>query len=260
MADSVELAHAEVPSEWGITLFSEMVRLNVGKIEVLAYVANMVHCIIDSQHVPTALRHRQDVELIIKPDGVLRSVPVSAVCNFPAELAAELFPLLRSSHDSLIRAASKAPLNPAARRAYSPGVTDFLSSTVGRQLQHPSYHARHDETVSPSQFNEGATRQVSLSIYERNPYARQRCIEHYGCRCSICGFDFGAVFGDLGRGFIHVHHLKPLAEIRAEYQVDPIADLRPVCPNCHAMIHRNAEMMTIEQLRERIQSHVTSAC
>jgi hypothetical protein len=109
------------------------------------------------------------------------------------------------------------------------------------------------------QPDEGATRQVSVNCYERNPYARQQCIQHYGCRCSVCGFDFEAVYGELGSGFIHVHHLKALSEIGQEYEIDPIADLRPICPNCHAMIHRDTKMMTIERLREVIQSHVRSA-
>ena len=59
---------------------------------------------------------------------------------------------------------------------------------------------------------------------------------------------------DLGRGFIHVHHLKPLSEIQEEYEIDPIADLRPICPNCHAMIHCNTEMMSIKDLKKLIQS------
>lgn len=117
-----------------------------------------------------------------------------------------------------------------------------------------------DEVTTPEQYFEGATRQVTVSIYERCPHARQLCIEHYGCRCSVCGFDFAAVFGELGRGFIHVHHLKPLADIRAEYEIDPVADLRPICPNCHAIIHRDTKMVvTIEELRERIKRYVTSA-
>ncbi|MBE2205725.1 MAG: HNH endonuclease [Chthoniobacterales bacterium] len=120
----------------------------------------------------------------------------------------------------------------------------------GESVLHP------DEVATPSQFLEGATRQVSVNRYERNPYARQQCIEHYGCGCSVCGFDFEAVYGELGSGFIHVHHLKALAEIGREYEIDPVSDLRPICPNCHAMIHRREEMMTIEELRELIQTRV----
>lgn len=36
-----------------------------------------------------------------------------------------------------------------------------------------------------SQHREGAMREVTLNSFERNPYARERCIAHYGCRCSV---------------------------------------------------------------------------
>ena len=114
-----------------------------------------------------------------------------------------------------------------------------------------------EEIANASEFFEGASRQVSVNRYERNPYARHQCIQHYGCQCSACGFDFEAVYGKFGVGFIHVHHLKALSDIGKEYRIDPIADLRPVCPNCHSIIHRGAETMTIAQLKEVIQRKKT---
>ena len=107
-----------------------------------------------------------------------------------------------------------------------------------------------DEVPAPDTFFEGATRQVAVSIYERSPHARRKCIEHYGVCCSVCGFDFEAAYGELGRGFIHVHHLVPLCDIGCQYRLDPIADLRPICPNCHAMIHRGEKTLTIDALRK----------
>jgi 5-methylcytosine-specific restriction protein A len=85
-----------------------------------------------------------------------------------------------------------------------------------------------EEVSAPSRYFEGATRQISVNTYERNPYARRRCIEYHGCSCSVCDVDFEKVYGELGRGFIHVHHVKPLSEIQAEYEIDPVADLRPI--------------------------------
>ena len=93
------------------------------------------------------------------------------------------------------------------------------------------------ELTDGSTFFEGAKRRVTVNAYERDPTARQRCIEHYGCSCIICRFDFFASFGPVAEGFIQVHHLTPLSEISARYAVNPITDLRPVCPNCHAVIH-----------------------
>lgn len=106
-----------------------------------------------------------------------------------------------------------------------------------------------DEVDSAQEFREGAIRKVLVNAYERDPKARQKCIDHYGLSCSVCNFNFGQVFGKLGEGFIHVHHLRPISEIGEEYVVDPIEDLRPVCPNCHAMIHRRSPPLSIQEIK-----------
>lgn len=109
------------------------------------------------------------------------------------------------------------------------------------------------EEVNPSEiFREGVIHQISVNAYERDPKARQKCISHYGTSCFICGFNFGQTFGELGEGFIHVHHLKPLSQIRTEYEVDPVKDLRPICPNCHAMIHRKSPPFSIDEIKSLI--------
>jgi len=99
---------------------------------------------------------------------------------------------------------------------------------------------------------EGAKKQVIVNIFERDPKARQECINIYGYKCFICDFDFEQVYGKLGKNFIHVHHLKPLSEIDREYQVLPKEDLRPVCPNCHAMLHKKIPAYSIEDIRNLI--------
>lgn len=99
-------------------------------------------------------------------------------------------------------------------------------------------------------YREGSRTLVTSYRYERDPNARQACIQHYGTSCAVCGFNFGKEFGDIGEGFIHVHHLKPISEYTLEYQIDPIEDLRPVCPNCHAMLHRATPPYSIEELME----------
>lgn len=108
------------------------------------------------------------------------------------------------------------------------------------------------------QLFEGEKKQLTINQYERNPIARQRCIEANGCKCKVCGIDFEEKYGEIGHGFIHVHHVIPISTIGETYQVDPINDLVPVCPNCHAMLHRgfNDKILTIEELRTLIQNKV----
>jgi len=101
----------------------------------------------------------------------------------------------------------------------------------------------------PSLF-EGKSYDIVLSKYERSSEARSKCISHFGPVCQICNINFYKTYGELGKGFIHVHHKIPLATIRENYQVDPITDLIPVCPNCHAMLHtKRSEVLTIEDLK-----------
>jgi len=88
-----------------------------------------------------------------------------------------------------------------------------------------------------------------VNAYERNQRAREMCIAKYGTDCHVCGFSFAATYGEVGNGMIHVHHLRPISEISKEYVVDPIADLRPVCPNCHVVLHRHTPPYSIEEVR-----------
>ncbi len=103
-------------------------------------------------------------------------------------------------------------------------------------------------------FIEGSATQVTQTRVERNIYARKECLKHYGYFCVVCDFNFERYYGSIGFQFIHVHHLTPVSSIKQEYKVDPIADLRPVCPNCHAMLHKDNPPLTIEELRKRINN------
>lgn len=100
---------------------------------------------------------------------------------------------------------------------------------------------------------EGSVRQVAVNAYERNPEARRKCIAYYGARCYVCCFDFEKEYGEAGRGLIHVHHERPLASIGEEYEVDPVNDLKPVCPNCHAIIHRRKQSYSIAEVKEMLR-------
>jgi putative restriction endonuclease len=106
-----------------------------------------------------------------------------------------------------------------------------------------------DEVLQGQALFEGSVCRINVNAYERNSEARRRCIAAHGTTCCICGFNFGAIYGEVFEGFIHVHHLRPLSEVGGEYSVDPIEDLRPVCPNCHAVLHRRIPAYTIEEVR-----------
>ncbi|MDI6752060.1 MAG: HNH endonuclease [bacterium] len=110
-----------------------------------------------------------------------------------------------------------------------------------------------EQIDEPNEFYEGASKTICVNAYERNSQARNACIEHYGVKCTVCGITFQKKYGSISKGFIHVHHIKPLGEIGSEYKIDPINDLCPVCPNCHAMLHMRKPPYSINELRAMLQ-------
>ena len=124
----------------------------------------------------------------------------------------------------------------------------FLSKATGVDSLPPT----REELLS--HHTEGGARNRIVTLYERNPKARIDCIRHHGTICSVCGLSFEDQYGMIGKGFINVHHIKPISEIKREYIIDPIKDLRPVCPNCHAMLHRRIPAYSIDELKTILTS------
>jgi 5-methylcytosine-specific restriction protein A len=113
---------------------------------------------------------------------------------------------------------------------------------------------RLPEEVPPGErFPEGGIHQITVNAYERNPEARRACLSHYGEACVVCGFRFSEAYEGGQRVSLHVHHLVPLQKIRETYVVDPIKDLRPLCPNCHAMAHSRPEVYSLDELRSLVR-------
>jgi 5-methylcytosine-specific restriction enzyme A len=97
-------------------------------------------------------------------------------------------------------------------------------------------------------YAEGKSKSITSKTYDRNPAARQACIEHFGYSCVVCGFSFEKAYGSIGSKYIEVHHLRQVADVGEEYMVNPIKDLRPVCANCHRMLHKTRPPLAIEEL------------
>jgi 5-methylcytosine-specific restriction protein A len=106
-----------------------------------------------------------------------------------------------------------------------------------------------EELEAPERYPEGRRKQIYVDAAERSRQARDACIDHHGLDCAACGLNFRLVYGEIGARFIHVHHLVPVSELQGEREVDPVRDLVPVCPNCHAMIHRVSPPLRIDQIK-----------
>lgn len=107
-------------------------------------------------------------------------------------------------------------------------------------------------------YKEGAAVQVIVNAYERSAAARKACLRKHGYCCSVCRMSFLDVYGEIGKKFIHVHHIKPLAASREQYQLNSLKDLLPVCPNCHAMLHTHNPPLDVEELKAILTEHQSS--
>ena len=109
------------------------------------------------------------------------------------------------------------------------------------------------EEIEPSELPsgeaEGSLQRSVVNKYERSPSNRAACIAFHGAKCKSCGFDFEAVYGEIGAGFIEVHHTVPVSTMGDNYIVDPIKELIPLCSNCHSMVHRRSPPLDLLELK-----------
>jgi len=108
------------------------------------------------------------------------------------------------------------------------------------------------DVVEEKSFREGVLLRYLANRFVRSRAARRACVDHFGAICSVCDFDFEKFYGKFARGFIHIHHVVNIADRGEEYTLNPIKDLVPLCPNCHAAIHLSDGKMTVEELREMV--------
>lgn len=103
-------------------------------------------------------------------------------------------------------------------------------------------------------LTEGAETQSVETSFERNPALRKLCLDAKGFRCVACGMSFQERYGKAAEGLIHVHHLQPLAVVGRAHSVNPLTDLVPVCPNCHAVMHRRSPPYTPDEVRDLLRA------
>ncbi len=267
VAGAIQYAHSCSPSKWGLTPYEIGLRLNVGFIEVLTTMPDHLRLIIDAN----ALEDKglEEIQLFTRENRDYYYVPVKT--SLLAELSYEPFDkfcqqlaLLMEAHFSLIALAAKGGFNLGSKTGHSSKAVLHLVQFLNIELPLPTYAIDIEENLQISSgvlketFVEGALRRILSNEYERNPRARQKCLEIHGYKCAVCKFSFEETYGELGREFIHVHHLNPISARDSEYVIDPEKDLRPVCPNCHAMIHRTEPPLTIEKLGARMLEQKSS--
>jgi hypothetical protein len=257
VAHSVRLAHQETPSKWGLRLNGDSIMLKVGFVEVLQLGEGWFHILVESDRISKEVRRKN--HLLFNRDALYRNAPGCETCDMDdiPKIASGYADLLLA-HEEAIRIAARSRIHTSTTKDHSPGLITFISQELNTPLFQPDY-VKLSETLSipeeltEEDFKEGGAIRVLVNRYERDPAARQKCINHYyGVRCIICDVSLSEQYGPEVAGLIEVHHLTPLASIGKRSSVDPIRDLRPVCPNCHAVIHATKPPRTLEQVKEML--------
>lgn len=109
---------------------------------------------------------------------------------------------------------------------------------------------------TPAYWEGNQTTHLTTS-YERNPNARAACLSMKGYSCEVCKFNFLETYGELGKHYIHVHHTVPVSEREGLYEVDPVEDLVPLCPNCHAMTHKRNPPYSTKELQAIMRGSIS---
>jgi len=263
--ESVNQANICGNGKWGVYYLKDRIRLLVGNLIVFTIHRDKIWLSTDktlldkSAKNQNILEQSDDWQWDTDDYPEYAKIPSRNGYYTPAEKHPELWHLIRELHFEFIKKTAEKyrKLNKRSQLNHSQALLDYICDELGQPVPVPDY-GRSDyfvfteEIPDNTDFYEGSKQRVIVNAYERNPKARQECIAHYGTICSVCGFDFAKIYGDVGEGFIHVHHLKPLSEIGEEYKVDPITDLCPICPNCHAMIHRRNPPYRVEDIKNSI--------
>lgn len=117
----------------------------------------------------------------------------------------------------------------------------------------------------PEGVPEGACQTILVNRYERDSKNRKEAIKRHGVRCFGCGIKMEEMYGKIARGFIEIHHVKPISTVPKRYRPN-IDDLVPLCPNCHAVVHLEASRqksskklpLSVDKLKELIKKNRNS--
>jgi 5-methylcytosine-specific restriction protein A len=188
--------------------------------------------------------------------GVVMSVPVEEreleddggylVIAFDA-----LLPLGEQIRPDVLRAA--VPGVPWGGVATSPVAVPPPAEAELRKLWREQGPAAVHAGLVPGTYPPSAVTRIEVNRYERDPDARRVCLAFHGTSCAACGFSFEASYGAAGADAVEVHHAVPPVMLGEGYKLDPVADLVPLCPNCHAIAHLGvASPRTVSELRNII--------
>ena len=133
-------------------------------------------------------------------------------------------------------------------------LTAFPLDATGDHLE--ALDSGADLVVIDETITEGRLYTRTTTYRTRSKQLRDAAIDHYTksgkLPCAACTLDFSRAYVGIGDGYIQIHHLEPIAfggyrELSITEAVDKV---RPLCANCHVMVHRQNPWLTVERLMD----------
>jgi len=247
--------HARHPDKAWFGVHQQIVSLVVGGIFLASIVSSYndkgIWLLVDTDAIVIDKWKYQPVKSTQKSKYPLFWLHTDSIDNITYVLSSqEIWSSFSQATDKILFSAIAKDRDETQIRRKKQRLVDFFFETQDQDTDRVSHPEEIEQTLN---LVEGATYQVTVNAYERNSKARRICIAYYGAKCFVCGFDFERRYGQIGRGIIHVHHERALSTIGEAYKVDPITDLKPVCPNCHAVIHKRIPAFTVEEVQAMLK-------
>ena len=130
---------------------------------------------------------------------------------------------------------------------------------------HKSSKTKHNLIIYKEDdiINEGKAGHISTNTKSRSDKLRKAAIDFYKTsaghlKCCVCGFDFEETYGNLGKDYIQIHHEHPVCQYDDDgvesFIKDAIKNVKPLCANCHCMVHRNKKnAISVNELKKLIK-------
>ena len=114
-----------------------------------------------------------------------------------------------------------------------------------------------DDLAFTDSVTEGQILYKLHKVFERDRKIVQRKKEQALARfgklaCEACVFVFDEFYGDIGKDFMECHHRTPLSKLRISTKTT-LDSLALVCSNCHRMLHKRIDTISVEDLRMMIK-------
>jgi hypothetical protein len=258
-SDTIKFANKQGKGEWGTTPFNDGFRVNVGWTEIITVHDDTIALVVVAED-DLQLGSSREVRISRRTGkgsrGFYRSIPGSVRVELPLRSVSQLEKHLTQLEPRLreaVRLAARWSSSPSVKKGHRQALTEAIARAAGTRLPDAGHEAAMPTVSKNLALMEGALERVIGMRYKRRRELRADCIAHHGTNCKVCDFSFAQQFGPIGKGFIHVHHLTPIASRKRARLVDAKRDLIPVCPNCHAMLHSAGPPRTVDELKELIR-------